>query len=272
MRNFTSTLKYIFQNFLMVFLLLIIPSVFLGSFTNTFGVSYFVANYGTTQVTGLGSIFGLLFQFSFPNVLFFVLGSVFLVILVSVYVGVVENHFRSGKQNLLFGEFLNNNVLAVLTYYAYAVFTYMVYKVLLGILLFTNHVIFSGIGNLPTMFTSVMAILFILFTFVLVVYLFNFLLLAMPATITNGYNVKYSLSDANELLNKRQHKTMLGMLLVFAFVFFFNLLGQLYVLPWVVNTVAYFVLLATIPLYSFICFYDYSLLKRYDLKGKYYLK
>lgn len=273
MKNISSSFKYIFNNFLMVLLFTLIPAIFMGSFYNMFGLSNFVAHYISTTVNELGSILSLLFDFSFNNFLFFVLGSIMLVLFISAFIGNIENHFRSGKLNLNnTSYYINNNVLAVTTYYLFTVALMMFYKFLLGILLFTTHVIFSGLKNTPTTFTFVIAIVLLVSSFVLFAYLLNYILLGLPVTLFNGYNVRTSLSDASELLNKKHTQTTVGLLLPFSLVFFLMVLGQLFSLTIVTNIIVALIVFALVPVYSFVCYYDYSALNRYDNKGKYYFK
>ena len=268
-----DTFKYIYKNFFKVFLFALLPALFFGSFVNVFDITNFVANYSQLSLTSLSQTIQLFISTNWTELLLFILSGILIFVFMSAYIGNIETHFRSGKfKKIQFADYLNNNLLVTLAYGFMLAIIMILYKILIGILIFTSHIIFSGIGNIPNTFTIIFVILLVLFSFVLLSVLFNVLLLAMPITISTGYSIRNSFFEANEILVKRHTQTMLSILVVASVVFAFNLLGILFGFSWLSSVLSLFIMFMYYPILSFVTYYDYSDIKRYDNVSKYYLK
>lgn len=264
MKQFAKTISYTIKHAWLL-LLFAVPAALFALFVQSGSLSQFVAEYPNTTILGFNDLFGLLTQVAWQNVLWFVLAGVLLAVALSVFVGMIEKHFKSGTLKLNFFANINNNILFAITYLVYLFCLVFLYKFVLAVLLYAVHIVFSGMGSVPGAFTFAFAVALVAISFAGLVYLFNYFLLAFPATILNGYNIRTSLSDASELLNKRQFKTNFGMLVVFVIAFLVQLLGQLYGFAVVGNMLVYMMMAGFLPLYGFVCYYDYANLKRYDL-------
>ena len=268
MKSFSKTISYLTKHG-WVSLFLILPAFVFAFFVKGGSFTTFVSQYPNTNIANFGDLLSLLFASSYTNYVWFLLGAVLLVLSVSIYVGVVEKHFRSGTVKLNIGRNINNNVLAVITYFLCVFVIVLSYKFILSVLLYANHIIFSGLGNIPNGFTFAFSVALFAVSFVVLGYLFNYFLLAFPATVLNGYYMRTSLSDASELLNKKHLVVLMGMIVVLGFAFCLQLLGAIYGFSILANFVCYFVVFAFLPTYSFVCYYDFASLTRYDLPTKF---
>ena len=115
MKYFKLTFDYLKKkNILYVLLFAVVPTIFIGALLRPFALFEFICNYPSMVVTGFGSIFNSLFSFTFLDVFLFILGIFIVSIFVSMMIGQLENHMRSGKINLKSSiTFLNNNFLVV---------------------------------------------------------------------------------------------------------------------------------------------------------------
>lgn len=273
MKNAGSSIRYVYKNFLYVLFFTVIPAIFVGAFLQPFKLAGFVAQYKATSVNGLAQIFNMFFDFSLKNILNTIFASVLIIIFISAYLGNIEYHFRSGKTNFSqLSSYINNNFLAVTFYYVIVSLLFALYKILLMLFVFTFHVIFSGLGNSATVFTYIFAIVLVVLSFVLFVYAIGYFVLAVPITLSSGYSVRTALSDANDLMHKKTHSVVLSVILPIIFVFAFSVMSYLFHFSLLIDILGTFVLLAYLPILTYVTYYDFSLLQRHDTKKRYYYK
>lgn len=273
MRNAGSSIKYVYKNFWYVLFFSAIPAIFVGAFLQPFKLASFTASYKTMNVNSLADIFHAFFDFSFKNILNTIFASILIIVFIGAYLGNIEYHFRSGKTNLnQLNSYINNNLLAATIYYIIISFLFAVYKILLMLFIFTFHVIFSGLGNVATLFNYILSVNLILFGFVLFLYAISYFVLAVPITLNSGYSVRTALSDSADLMHKKVHFVVFSLVIPMSFVFALSIISHLFGFSTVVNILGAFVLLAYLPILSYTIYYNYSLTPRYDRKKKYYYK
>ncbi len=271
MKNFVSSIKYLYSNILYVLLFVGIPAIFGGVFLNIFKVSEFVAKYFTLTVNKFSDILKLMFDFSLSNVLNTLFASVLIIIFVSAFLGNIEYHFRSGKISLQdISSYINNNFLGVVVYYLIVFICYLLYKFILSLSIFTFHIIFSGLGNTPTIFTFILTVIVILGLFVVFALVLSYFIIALPITLSSGYSIRTSLSDANDLNTKKVFNTLISVVLPFTFIFAIVVIGAILNISMLSNLLVTFFLLSYFSVLSYTVYFDYSFIQRYDKKKRYY--
>jgi hypothetical protein len=249
----------------------VVPGVFIGSFVKPFKIFSFIVTYKTTTIKNYDSIFNAFFDFSWSKVLNTFFASVLIVLFISALLGNIENHFRSGKINLSQSySFINNNVLAAMVYYIIFAILLFLFKILLSLVIFTFHIIFSGINNAPTNLNYIIAVLIIFGAILLFCYLISNFIIALPVTLNYGYSVRDSLSNANELLDKKVNFLVYCIIIPLLFVASLIILGNVFNFLIVSNILCMIFALMYYPTLAYVAYFDLALINRYDNKNKYY--
>lgn len=219
MKYIKLSFKYLFKNFLYIFLLAVIPAVFLGTLTSPFKIFEFMTNYKDITVNDFGSIFSGLFDVKFLPIFFGLIGLVILAIFVSLAIGQMENHMRSGKINYksMF-QYVNNNILVVLVNIFITLIIWFMLQFLLSAILFLLHLIISGLGNTPNVANIILAVLLCALKFVLFIQVVSIMLINIPNMLISGYPIKQAISNSIKLLNKNNFQFLLAMFLPFVII------------------------------------------------------
>lgn len=272
MKNFIETFKYIGKNLIFVLGFAILPACFVGGLLQPFSTINFLVNYKNLTVNNFGDILKNLFITNWATYLNCVLGIILIVLIVSAFVGNIENHFRSGKLNLSSTmNFVNNTVLSVLVYALILILGYVLIKFLLGLIIFVLHIIFGRLGLTPTVAQYVISVVASFVVLIFSGYLFSYVLLAMPDTNTCGYSIRTSLSDASDLVNKNPWQTILLIALPFVVVLPLQVLGVVFNFQTISAIVGMIIIFMYYPVLSYTLYFDYSRLERYDnVKHRYY--
>ena len=219
MKYIKSALSYLFKNFLYVFLLALVPAGFIGGLLNPFKTFSFMTDYSKINVKSFGDVFNSLIDFNWLPILLSVLALLVLAISVSLIIGQMENHLRCGKlyfKNMF--QYVNNNIVVVVSNFLLLILIWFVLQFFLSVFVFLNHLIFSGLNNLPNVATIVIAVILCAVKFVLFIQVALILLLSMPNMLISGYPIKQSISNSIKLINKNNLKLMLAMVLPFIII------------------------------------------------------
>lgn len=269
MKFIKNSFGYIFKNFLYIFLLSIIPSAFIGGLISPFKTFEFMTNYSTTKVSGFGDIFYSLVNFNWLSILFTLLACVVLAIFVSLTVGQMENHMRSGKLNYKgMSQYLNNNILVIVANIVIWLLIWFVLQLLLSGMIMLNHIIFSGLGTFPNAITIVFAIILCVLKFVLMVQISGVIILTVPNMLISGYPIKQAISNAIKLLNKQNFNFLFAVSVPFVVIIPLAcvLKGGLTYLTNVLGVMLLFIYLTSLSMTSY---FELSSISRYDNR-KYY--
>ncbi len=266
MRYIKLSFKYLTKNFLFLFLVSLLPSVFLGAFLSPFKFLEFVNNYSNLTVSSFNDIFYSIIDISWLKILFYVISFGLIGIFVSVIIGEIENHFRSGKRNYLnFKHYINNNILAVLlNMIAFAIINFVV-SFLCGTIIYIFHILLCGLNTTPKTWSLIVAILLFTIYFCVVMLAGLTLSINVPNMTYNGYNFKQAIFYTINLIGQDLFNLILGFLVPFVAIvplisiFSFSSLGLRFV-------GILCVLIAIIYYSSFVMtsFYSLSGINRYD--------
>lgn len=219
MKYIKLSFKYLFKNFLYVFLLALIPAVFLGSLTSPFKTFEFMTNYAGITVNSFGDIFTALFDLKVLPILLGLIGLVVLGIFFSLAIGQMENHMRSGKINYksMF-QYVNNNILVVLVNIFILLVIWFLLQFLLSAILFLLHLVISGLNNTPNVATIIIAVILCSAKFVLFIQIVSIMLINIPNMLISGYPIKQAISNSIKLLNKNNFQYLFSMILPFIII------------------------------------------------------
>lgn len=270
MKLFKLGLKYMFKNFGYMSLLWLLPTVFIGLFCGPYKIIEFVNLYPTTNISNFGDIFAILMPIDWLKVLLGILAIVLVAIFLSMVIGEMESHMRSGKfsfKNMF--TFVNNDILVVLINIVLLAVIYTVLTFLFGCIAFLFHLIFSGLAFVPTTLNSIITIVLscgfvALYVFVTLVFLIN-----IPNMLTNGYSLKEGISSTMQLIGKSGFKLWLSFLLPYVVIIPFVSLLCKTNFVWIANIICTYLQYMLYSSITMTSFFELSNTPRYDNR-KYY--
>lgn len=215
MKYFIDALKYNGKNLIKMAVFALIPAFFIGGLIQPYCLSNFYAQYDELVVSSYSSIFGAFFNFNWQNVIVSLLGLLLLIFIVSVIMGIIERHMRTGKFSLSESTtFLNNNFLIVFAYFALLLFLYFATMVVISLILFVMHILMSGTGNIPTTSNYILSYVVGIGLFLLFFYFATIIFLSIPETISTGYSVPNCIGNTAENLGKKARKAYFSFVVV----------------------------------------------------------
>lgn len=273
MKIINKTISYSFKNLPILFVFACIPACFIGGLLNPFKITNFLLNYKNLNVKNFLSILQPLFETNWMSIINSILAFILLVMVMSAILGIIQNHFRTGEKvyNQI-NSYLNNNILIVGFYFLLTIISFLIFKFILALAFFALHIIFSGLGTVPTLLNYILVIVFCVLSLYAFTFWLTILIVAIPETITTGYSVKTSLSNATELLNKNYLKTSLQILLPFLIIIPLVVASYFLGFSVIFNTFSFLLAFIYYPVLSLTCYFAYSNQERKDIKIKHYFK
>ena len=270
MRYIKLCFSYLFKSGWYIWLLWLLPAVFLGLTCLPFQLIKFMNTYPSIVITKFGDMFWALLPFTWKNVIFTILGFVLISVVLSMTIGQMESHMRSGKLN--FKEIIshvNNNILVTFVNVFIMFLLHLILTFLLGAILFLFHIMFSGLNNSPTILNIIFSVILcsvylIFFMFILAIFCIN-----IPNMITNGYSLKEGISSSVSLVGNMAFKLAMSFLLPCAIVIpFVSLLAKTKAF-WVANLICSLLVLSYYSVMIMTSYFELSNTSRYDNR-KYY--
>lgn len=269
MKYVKLTFNYLFKNFLYIFLLGLVPMAYFGGLLSPFKTFEFMTNYSNIAVHNYGDIFYALIDFKILPIILTILGIAVLAVFVSLAIGQMENHMRSGKLNYksMF-QYLNNNILVVIVNLAILLLIWFLLQFLLSALIMLMHLIISGMGNTPNVFGIIVAIILCCAKFAFFLLIASVIFLTMPNMLISGYPTKQAISNAIKLMNKNTFQYLLAMVVPFVVIIPLACLlkGNL---CYVTNTIGTLILFIYYTSLCMTSYFELSGMNRYDNR-KYY--
>jgi len=270
MRFIKNSFIYLYKNFLHLFLFSLVPALFSGLLLNPFKMIEFVNKYPRTIVKNFGDIFYGIFDISWLRCLLYVFAIIILAIFVSVILGVIENHFRSGKRNVKsIKGYINNNILTVLLNFFVLALAVFVVSFLATTVIYLFHILFSGLNCSPNGGSIALSIIIVVLYFCANFSLNLLMLLNIPNMIITGYTFKNSIGGTFNFIGKNFVWLLLGSLV--PFVITIPLVSIATDSGWLLLVNSICVLFSIMYYSSFIMvsYFDLNNLNRYDNR-KYY--
>lgn len=274
MRYIKLSFKYCVKNILFLFLMSLIPAIFIGSLLSPFKFLEFINNYSSLAVTGFADIFYSIIDISWLKILFYVIALCLIGVFASVIVGEIENHFRSGKRNYgNYKHYVNNNLLIVLLNLSIFVVINFIVSFLCGTLIYLFHVILSGLNSTAGVASVVVAIILFTLYFCVICLSGLAILINVPNMMINGYNFKQALSSTINLIGKDFFNLALAFLLPFVIIIplisIFNFSG---IALGIVNTICLIISIIYYSSCALTAYFDLSNITRYDERKYFQIK
>lgn len=271
MRNLNQTLKYIGKNLIFVFGFALLPACFVGAFLKPFSTITFIVDYKNIVVSNFGDILKPMFNINWVELINWLLALILFVVMMSAFLGNIENHFKSGKLNpSSTGDFINNNALIVSAYVFIFLVAYLVYKFVLGLVCFIVHIVFGCLGSTPTLAPYILFVIICVASLLFVAYLFALVIIALVDTTICGYSISTSFSDANDIVSKRAWEIVFLVALPFLVVLPVVVLGYVFNFALIANLTSVMLLYMYYPVLAYTMYFDYSRIARYDNVKRYY--
>ncbi|MBE5745788.1 MAG: hypothetical protein E7359_00665 [Clostridiales bacterium] len=219
MRYIKLSFKYLIKNILYLFLMSLIPAVLFGGLLSPFKFIEFINNYTSLTIVSFSNMFHALIDVSWLKVLFYVICLGVLGLVVSIIIGAIENHFRSGKKNYLkIKNYINNNLLVVLLNIILIFVINFIVSFLCATLIYLFHIMFAGLNSSANVGCVIVAIIVFALYFCVMAIVSMTLLLNIPNMLINGYNFKQSISNTINVIGKNFINLLLAYILPYAVI------------------------------------------------------
>lgn len=274
MRYIKLSFKYLIKNGLFLFLLSVVPAVFIGTLLSPFKFLEFINNYSGLTVVGFADIFYGVIDISWLKILFYIIGFALLGVCVSVILGEIDGHFRSGKHNYSnFKNHINNNVLVVALNIIAVFIINFILSILAGTIIYIFHIVIAGLNATPNAWCVIIAIIIYTLFFCISNIISFILYLNIPKMLLNGYTLKQTLSSTINSLSNNFISLILGYLvpnlIIIPLVAIFSFSG---VAMSFVNIIGVIILIMYNTSYIMVSYYDINNISRYDNRKYYSIK
>lgn len=270
MNYLKEVFRYYFKNFLYIAVFMIIPAVFIGLLLRPFALYEFLAKYPTLSLQNFGDFYLAVYGLEWLDILWIFLGFVLLVIALSLLLGFIESHFKTGKVSFKNTFSLNSNILNVSKItIMLAVIGYVV-NVLLVLIMFLMHEI-CGTSTAGIVVSTILNYLFVLAGGWLLVRLFTLFIITGIEMLINGTPMNVSFSDTTHAVQRGAWQIFaveaVGLGIAFVLSVGFTLLD----LSWLGNILGLLILIPFECILGMVVFFDHNGIKRYDNR-RYYIK
>lgn len=274
MRYIKLTFKYCVKNILFLFLMSLIPAVFIGSLLSPFKFLEFINNYAKITVVNFGDIFYSIIDISWLKILFYILAFAILSLFLSVIVGEIENHFRSGKKNYFnVKHYINNNILTILLNLLIFVVINFIVSFLCGTLIYLFHVMLCGLNSTASVACVIIAIVLFTLYFCVICLSGLAILINTPNMLFNGYNFKQAISSTINLIGKDFFNLVLAYLLPFVLIIpLISIFNFSSVALHIVSTVCIIISIIYYSSFALTAYFDLSNIARYDERKYFQIK
>ena len=267
-----SALKYLFRNFIFIFVFALIPSYFFAMTADMKNMAEI-----TDKIFALDAdfTFGQIFTFLSPinarRWVFALICFASLAVCLPMLLGFIEKHMRIGSRSFkgVAGRF-NHNFLTTLSDMLILLAVYELWAVIASGLIYAETLLLGGIACYAVALATYLGMV------ALMCYLASIFLLWLPCLQITGYNFVDALSYCNQLYVKKRAKLFLavfvpclaGVVLQFA-VAGLNLADHVRFLAFVLMELIYLFLILYYCILMFVSYFDMAGEERMDLKKKF---
>lgn len=271
MRYIKLSFKYLIKNALFLFLISLVPALFFGSLLSPFKFLNFINNYSSMVVTGFADIFYGLIDLSWLKALFYVLSIALLALAVSIIIGAIDNHFRSGKKNYYkVKNYINNNILVVLINLLLIFVINFIISLLSATMIYLFHILFSGLNASASIGCIIVAIIMFTIYFCIMIIVSMVVMLNIPNMLINGYTFKQSISNTVNVIGKNFINLILGFLVPYIVIIpLISIFSFSNVALHIVNVVCLIISIMYYSSFVMTSYFDLNNMMRYDNR-KYY--
>lgn len=255
------------------FFVALIPSAILGFFGAPFAnILYFYDNFDVPirpMPAGFKDVLDDMFGY-FSNGGILIAKFALSLIFVSLLIGLMERHLRSGR----FGfkhpiRRINDSILALLPVFLTGLITQILLSLISSGIVTLSHYIFSDFGSTPTIMSWTVSIIAFIMLQLLVVNIYSMCLLIPPTYMITGYPYMSSASYATKLRHQESFKIFFACLWPYLVIFVIGLICRLvrfFDVP--VNILCYVFVYLYFCSLSMTVYYELSGTERMDYKRK----
>ncbi len=265
MNYLKEVLNYYFKNLGWLALFVCIPVLFFGVILHPFKMFEFLIAYPNGKYASFGDFWNAIFDTGIITMMCFVAGFVVLVVAISLLLGAVEKHFKTGKVSLVNDFSLNSNLLGVAKLLALAIGICLLINFIALLLIFVMHFLFASHG-VAIWVNIVFAYLVVFISFAMLIRVFSLASLTCVEMLLNGSPFKNSFFDALSSLDRagwslRFLEILLGVLIV-GIMLGASALG----IGWLGEMIGLLLLVPIECVMGMIVFFDHNELTRFDKK------
>ncbi|MBQ7977226.1 MAG: hypothetical protein IJ301_01315 [Clostridia bacterium] len=263
MNYLKEVLNYYGKNFIYIAVFCLIPAIFCGFLLKPFAMFEFIAKYPELTINTFGDLFGAVYGLNWLDILWILMGFVTIVIAISLLLGFIESHFKTGKVSWSNSFSLNSNALSVAKITIILAIICFVVNLLVMLLVFLVHAIFNngGIAGIPAI---VINYILIFGCMVIIARALTMFILTGIEMLINGSPLRVSFSDATRAIARDGWKIFAVEATLFILMFLLIVLLTLAGLSWLGNIIGLMIFLPVECILGMIVFFDYNGIKRYD--------
>ena len=272
MRYIASTIKYLFRNFIFIFIFALIPSYFFAMTLDRHNlISIADEIFALKADFTFGQIFSYLSPINARRWAFSLVCFISLVVCLPMLFGFIEKHMRIGSRSFkgTAGRF-NHNFLTTLWILVILLAVYELWAVITAGMIYAETLFLEGIA------CYVVTLIIYLAMVALITYISSIFLLWLPCLQITGYNFMDALSYCNQLYVQKRRKLFLsvfipglcGVVLQFA-VAGLNLAEHLHYLGFVFSELIYLFLILYYCILMFVAYFVMAGAERMDLETEY---
>ena len=265
--------RYMFKTLPYFFFVALIPSVILGFFGTPFAnVLYFYDNFDVpikAMPIGFKDVLDDMFGY-FDNGWVLIAKFALSLVFVSLIVGLMERHLRSGR----FGfkhpiRRINDSMLALLPIFIAGLITQILFSLISSGIVTLAHYIFSQFGSTPTILSWTVSIIAVVAIQLVVVEIYSMCILIPPTYMITGYPYLSSASYSTKLRHQDAFKIYFACLWPYLVIFVIGLLGRIVSFVDVpVNILCYVFLYLYFCSLAMTAYYERSGTERMDYRRK----
>lgn len=268
----SSVLDYYIKNFLYIIIFVIAPAIFIGVFLKPFSMIEMLCRYPGLDINTFGDLFGTVYSWGWLEVLAMIAGVILILICLSLLIGKIEGHFRTGKMQLFTHEWrgLNYNLAGVTKSTILLGVVCFVLNVVALLLMYFMHFLFAiNVGSIIV--SSILCWIIGLANLVLQARLSTLFIMAGLDSIIMGSPYTVALSNASIALSKDIMDTWVCTLLPYVVILILTVIGVLLNVTILTNILSIIVIMPWMVVYGMIRFFDHYSITRYDIR-KYYVR
>ena len=263
MNYLKEVFNYYFKNLGWIAFFTIIPVLFFGLILPPFRYFEFLFKYPSTQMFSFGDFWNATFTPGWWAILLFFAGFVILVVTISLLLGVVEKHFKTGKVSLANDFSLNSNILSVARVMFLFVIGYFIVNFIGMLLIFVVHCIFNSDG-IANWFNIVFACAIDAVCTALIARLATISSITCVEMLLNGSPLFTSITDALSAVSRAGWKLQLFELVVFAIICVLVSICTILGISWLGEILGLVILIPFECIMGMVVFFDQNDLTRFD--------
>ncbi|HEY8390416.1 MAG TPA: hypothetical protein VIL26_05645 [Clostridia bacterium] len=265
--------SYMFKTLPYFFFVALIPAAILGFFgPPCSNILYFYENFNvpiSPMPTGFKEVLNDMFAY-FKNGWILITQFSISLIFVSLIIGLMERHLRSGR----FGfkrplRRINDSLLALLPVFITALVVEILFSLISSGIVTLAHYIFSDFGRTPTILSWTVSIIAFIALQLLVIEIYSICLLVPPTYMIAGYPYLSSISYATKLRHEDSFKIYFACLWPYLVIFLVGLVSRmLNLLDIPINILCYVFVYLYFSSLSMTVYYERTGTERMDYKRK----